>query len=706
VADIILSTGVAMQNVTANASTAAGLGSVLTWTVAVFSDVEAVEAVVLLHSAAFLNVTSNSSSAVVRLTGPALPYEVRVLNASALSVRLSFAPAELGSAEPPLTVSVVVLQPLLVSCVAVALGMSFTILPVDDTAGVVAKTSTSVAAVVSVVTLNPTAAVQSARLGALQSISACVGLADDSVPIGFGGGSFTGMVVGSGRGKYLVGGVVGNGLLVVAGSAVLVALMLVWGATECLKQEAAARGASTLAQKLREACEVGRVPSVYFAVYMVFAPPTVGFGTSLLQITPALPENVLVGSVAVAVGILYPTLVTINLARNFRCSLGPTSASRATRVAAVDWLCRPKLRWTSAPEEAAWRRRNRLYFDDFDRWWYGLLDLWTTLLVGLVNGVNIAERVVCAAQIGVILFVFAGTFILGVLLDPCMSRSLRYYLNMSNFCGLVASCMLVAAVQLDSPQLLDASNWLMTGLSIVSILKLLVDVVYVIFRFLRTFDVSRKRRSSVAVVVVTGAAAGQDAAVAATGQPDAGQLTIPLLDGERRSAVRSPSHASSCKSIELEIVTGAPAGESVAGEAAARATAQLKVPTLDGECAAAADEPRSRSSSVSLPSTEPGGAPPQSPANAAPLPDIPSTDSLDALLAEIAAGAAAPVVEDSAQFTNVQEMADVEFSPLLSIRMTNSSSRRAAGGERTDDDSQSSSAEEEAGTKTSDTVEL
>jgi hypothetical protein len=387
-----------------------------------------------------------------------------------------------------------------------------------SSASTTASTTAAVGAAVSVAAMNPTAAVQMARMGALQEISACIVASDKGqMPIGFTGGSFTAMEIGDSSGRYLRGGLVGNGLIVAAGTLLLAAVVATWSLMERARRisqhqqevtpvvtssvesnafdnanTAVSTARSTpdshISAVLGAALQQGRLPSVYYPVFMVFAPPMIGFGISLVFLTPATGVNVVLGATGVLALVVYAGAVTWNLKTRFCCRLEPVKRTRPVLVW-LTWLCAPEVHWVSDGEEhEAWRRRNRLYFDDYNLWWYGLLDLWSSVIIGVVNGISVSSREICAAQIAIVLLVFLVVFVLGVWLDPCTSRSLRYYLNFSNALGFISSCLLVAGIRLDNARLIDYSSWIMTVVSVVSILKLLVDVLYVFFRFIRTFS--------------------------------------------------------------------------------------------------------------------------------------------------------------------------------------------------------------------------
>ncbi len=381
------------------------------------------------------------------------------------------------------------------------------------TAATAATTAAAVGAAVSVVTLNPATAAQIARLSSLQEISACVFENSGDTPVGFSGGSFTSLKIGESRGKYLRGGIIGNALVVLGGTAVLAIFLLVWLATTKSAAErenntinAASSNISDLGsrhassdwmQDFSAALEMGRLPSLYLPVYMVCAPATVGFGVALLSVTPVTTENVVLGSLTVSAFVVYATCVSRNLVRCFRLKLG-----HVTPVPRLNWLvflCRPTDRWeSSCAEDESWRRRNRLYFDAYNRWWFGLVDLWTSLAVGIINGISVSSREVCAAQIAMIMILFLTVLVIGLWFDPCTTRSLRYYLHTSNFLGFLSGCLLVASVRMDSAELLEISNWLMAILSAASVLKMIVDVAYVLYRYVRGMGTAGQKMKSIA----------------------------------------------------------------------------------------------------------------------------------------------------------------------------------------------------------------
>jgi hypothetical protein len=189
---------------------------------------------------------------------------------------------------------------------------------------------------------------------------------------------------------------------------------------------------------------------------------------------------------------LYASLVTVNMTTRFACQLKPVALGnsrqqRATFARWFFWLCSPTSKWTAATRVAdAWRRRNRFYFNDYNRWWYGLVDLWSVIVVGVINGIKVSTRPVCAAQIGAMLLLFLVVLAMGIWFDLCTSRSLRYYLNISNALGLLSSCFLVAGVRTDNVLLVVLSSWTILLVSAISLLKLMVDLLFVIFQLTTT----------------------------------------------------------------------------------------------------------------------------------------------------------------------------------------------------------------------------
>ena len=370
-------------------------------------------------------------------------------------------------------------------CSQIQVGVELVVSPqADSSSASTAKTTQAIGSVVSVVTMSPTSAVQMARLGALQDISACIVDVDGETPIGFAGGSFTSMAVGTGSGLYLRGGIIGNGLIVLVGTIALALVILAWGVLESAKRSVQ-KHVATPAALLKDALQMGRLPSVYYPVYLVMSPSMVGFGVTLLFLSPTSGLNIFLGLATCIAFTVYSGLVTHNLRTNFACHLEETKPPARPNI--LTWLCHPSKHWVSESNaDLPWRRRNRLYFDDYDCWWFCLIDLWSSLIIGVINGVTISSREVCAAQIGGVLLVFAVVFILGIWKNPTLSRSLRYYLNATNFVGLLSCCCLVGAVRTDNATLLNFSNWLMALVSTISIMKLFVDVMYVFYRYFRS----------------------------------------------------------------------------------------------------------------------------------------------------------------------------------------------------------------------------
>jgi hypothetical protein len=466
-----------------------------------------------------LLVSANSSSSLFQATarrqaeervavllGPVMPVVISVVNLSVVSFAFDMSAGILVdalAARRSLSVRVCLNSTLFSLCNRQPLGVE---LPIRmfiqlSEAQTASQTTSAVVSTLSAVSLNPTAAVQLARVSALSEISACVVAAGDT-PLDFASGSFTSMTIGSSRGKYLRGAVVGNTLVIIGGSVILLAVVVVWIIFETAKSAALHRPPG-LVSLLGKACEVGRIPSVYFPVFMVFAAPILTFSVSLLSLVAASSApggdtaNFGIGLTGLLISVSYSSALTFLLLRCFSCVLEEQKlvSSRRSGIGAparwLIWLCRPDRKWVStAPELNPWRRRHRLVFDDYNRSWYALTDLWSTVLVGIIGGVDVSSTTVCAAQVGVLLLLYVVVFLLGVFLDPAMNRSLRFYINVSNFAGVLSSSMLVAAIRTDNPQLLDASNYLLMFMSFVALVKLIVDVLYVLYRFLRSLEVS------------------------------------------------------------------------------------------------------------------------------------------------------------------------------------------------------------------------
>ena len=447
-----------------------------------------------------VRVNTTSSSVLTSLAGQSgspFPFSIASPNSSTLIFTLTVNKTSIGDGSRRASSSRIVVPSL--SCPGLFVGIVVTVsgasASTQTTSQKAAATATSVGTVVAAASFSPTAAAQMARLGAMQSISACV-FTNDDVPISFSGGSYTSLVVGSTPGMYLRGAVLGNALVVAAGTCILGAVVAAWTLRERFKLRIAANQSALherVAGTIARGFELGRVPSVYYPVYAVFAPPTVGFAITLFSISPLSSENLLIATATCLIAIAYAIFVSRNLF-NHRQALELGSVKWPSRIVnrhnLLMALCHPKQRWCMREAvDDPWRRRNRLLFDDFDRWWYGLIDLWSSLVVGIVNGIQVSSREVCAAQIAVMLLIFLVVFGLGIYFNPCMSRSLRFYVNTSNAIGLASCCALVTAIRTDSELLLSISNWLMLALSSISILKLMVDVIYVLYRFVRSFDV-------------------------------------------------------------------------------------------------------------------------------------------------------------------------------------------------------------------------
>ncbi len=458
--------------------------------------------------------------------------------------------------------------------------------PAPESTGAGLVKATGQLAVVGAVTMNPTAAVQMARINALQDISECVFSAADT-PLSLSDGSFYPMALGTAPGKFLRGALMGNFIVVATGSALVAILCMLWMYVEQLKKRRADTDSarafcwSTDGQRLLDlALQRGRLPSIYLAVYFVMGPPSLGFAISLLSITPSSLDNIAVGGLALVVLLIYPCCVTHTMTTQFCCCtvprrnvseeatvpdepLGPKDANKIRKGnrnllgALLEAWCEGTVQWVGnadasansnadacevvSPESLAgtsplssplllqhelspagtsgsdcfarreaWRKKYRLYFDDFTIWWYSLSDLWTSVAIGVINGIRVSSKAICAAQLASLLCLFIVVFLMGIYFNPGLSRSLRFYMHFSNAVSLSSCILQLLSNRVDSSSASDVAAYLSVSVNLISILKLLLDVVNVLYRLIASIGKAPSCNREVDVLVV----AGNDATLA------------------------------------------------------------------------------------------------------------------------------------------------------------------------------------------------
>lgn len=303
---------------------------------ALFSTEKSFNVSVRLSGIMAFNTTLSDTSwtLMTRRAGAAIPSRVSPKLESSVSrlfseVVLTFEFSDDSVSRTSASVAIIAFPASVFSCFFATVKIQFTVAadPVSTSAAVV--TATGQAVIVSAVTLNPTAALQMARIGALAEISACIFTTDYDVAPTFADGSYiAGLQVGTSTGKFLRGAVVGNGLAIFIGTGVLMALCCWWIAVQRLK-----RPGISVATLIVESMENGRVPSIYFPIYVVLAPPTLGFAITLFSVTPSSPENYVVGVATLVICLVYPLCVTHTLATQFSCKIAPSLRTCAATTA-------------------------------------------------------------------------------------------------------------------------------------------------------------------------------------------------------------------------------------------------------------------------------------------------------------------------------------------------------------------------------------
>lgn len=117
-------------------------------------------------------------------------------------------------------------------------------------------------------------------------------------------------------------------------------------------------------------------------------------------------------------------------------------------------------------------------------------------------------------QLAAMLVIFLSIFVLTLYFNPAMSTSLRWYMNICNGTALLSCIIRIASIRTDNSAMLNFSNWLMFLVNVVSLMKLALDLLYVLFRLMRS---------------VFGTATVASAASVDIGAHSSGSLAFPLL---------------------------------------------------------------------------------------------------------------------------------------------------------------------------------
>ena len=457
----------------------------------------------LLQFATFGNASVGNTSSIYSdsAAGDPIPRSLWLVAVDQVEVRFIFDESVVRRTSDTVTT---VRLPILLLCTtpatAAALSITVSVGPqLLSSAAQVSKGTAAAGAALSIVTASPTAAAQLSRMIALQEISSCIFAVNDDDPISFSDGSYLGLSVGTTPGRYVRGAILGNTIVIAVGSIVLISLLLI---IVLLRQQridsASQQRTHKFGEIVTEVCESGHIPSIYSSVYVVFAPVMIGFGMALFFFTDSSAKggNTFLGIVTLLAGGAFPAWsshslrklsLAIRLARRKQRE-GGTEKNRATTALErlLASLCMSEVKWVPKVEgdlvTMGALKRHVLFFNDYTVWWYGLVDQWTSFLVGVVSGIRVESRSMCTAQLAVMLLVFVVICAAGIFVNPGATRSTRWFQGVTNFCGLAMCCIMIAGVDKNEPLMLDASSWLGATVNIVALIKLVLDLVFLVAR--------------------------------------------------------------------------------------------------------------------------------------------------------------------------------------------------------------------------------
>jgi hypothetical protein len=146
--------------------------------------------------------------------------------------------------------------------------------------------------------------------------------------------------------------------------------------------------------------------------------------------------------------------------------------------------------------------------------------MWAVLLVGILSGVQVRSQLVCTLQLSAMLVILLVCFGMTLWFQPAINRVLMYYQNTTSFVSLLSCVLMIIGIRTDSLVLLDVSRWCLFVLSLTSIVKLLLDMLYIacrLFGFILEQRSERLRDQELLAVLVTPVAASSSVAAAGAG---------------------------------------------------------------------------------------------------------------------------------------------------------------------------------------------
>jgi len=384
--------------------------------------------------------------------------------------------------------------------------------PID---GFTVQVTAAVSAYVSSLAMDPAIAAQVVRLGFMRDAASCSGSPDGFAPLSIAQGSFVPLSVGSTSGLYMRGAVIGN-LLILGGAVIVVTVIAT--VLGCWVMNDGTEG------RFRAALQRLRCPSVFYSGVLVLMSGVVTNCTSLafLPNDGATAGNVLVVLLGYGLSLGYCVWVTVTLINRFPCRLQLISAAHMKRrngtfgeTTVGAWFMyfnEPTVRWVPrTPAFAGWKRHNSMYFNDSRFAWYSLLELWSTFVLAVLNGVNVPATSFCVFQLSVILAVSVVQCAVGVIMRPATTRLAGACQNALNVLSAFTASLVIAGLWTQNDDTIRIGTYIQLFALFLGLLKIAFDVVCVAIRVVlwtyRRYFAEKERRGDEQVANLAGAQA-------------------------------------------------------------------------------------------------------------------------------------------------------------------------------------------------------
>ena len=364
----------------------------------------------------------------------------------------------------------------------------------------VVSTTTSIASVISVT--DATSGMQMSKLTIMQNLASCSDGTMDDQPIGFSGGSYTDMSIGTSTGLYLRGAIVGNMLIAVVLGLGCLTFAAGWAALlvqfpSLRGRLVSSSGVVTFDVAFERTVELIHFPSVLWSLALLLAPTMLTGAIALLQLPVIDSSSVWLALLAIVWNFVYFGYVSHLLLARFQCVLSDNDERRfhsAYRLRnAFTKLWQPHKRWVANPDQvnsSHWKRMHLKIFDGYTISWFAMTDGWFVFSAGVVNGIGGASNsaAVCSTKVGMIAALFIAQTVWAMARAPWPSRISFGYGNGTNVASSISALLVVAYVlQGNAGQtiLLDASNWISICVGICTMLRLIGDLLFIFIKFFR-----------------------------------------------------------------------------------------------------------------------------------------------------------------------------------------------------------------------------